>query len=390
MGRRFRNFKVKLAALGLASLVATLPAWAGVEGGAAPTVNVNVNTSTVEQTEVNQIVNDVILSKIWTILGKTELRNVWDPKVPPQFWELETIVSDSEFAAALTDMKSQLESLTHVVGRHNTYQILQDEQTGEHLDLVSSTYEETQTGQTTEFEETVDAGGAEYDVDYTGDPNDYLTWVAIGDTSVNVNVDQITTITTFFDAVTTNSYNQMAVWQISTLRTISPLVLDMDGDGAIQASGGEWLPHTTTHKERLAFFDFHGDKFPVLMEWAGPQDGLLCEPAPDGSIDGTRLFGTATGFKDGYEALRVKDTNNDGKISGAELEGLAIWTDLNSDARPQKGEVKPLAEHRITELSLRHKNYVASYQRDGKSYRMFDWWPQTFELNRIKIAPKNA
>lgn len=389
MGRRFRNFKLKLATFGLASMVVALPVWAGV-GGAGATVNVNVNTSTVNQSEVNQIVNDIILESLWKIIGKTEQRNVWDTSVPPKFWEYEVVVSDSDFATALADMKTQLETVNHVVGRNNTYKTLQDEQTGSEQELVSSTYEETQTGQTSEFEETVNSNGAQHGVDYLGDPSNYLTWIAIGENDVNVDVNQVTTVTTFMDAVTTNSYNQIAVWQVSTLRTISPLLLDMDGDGAIQASGGEWLPHSKTHKDRLAFFDFHGDKFPVLMEWVGPQDGLLCQPGPDGSIDGTRLFGTATGFKNGYEALRVKDLNNDGVISGAELEGLAIWTDLNSDARPQKGEVKSLAEHRVTQLSLKHKKYVASFQRDGKSQRMFDWWPQTFELNRVKVVPKNA
>lgn len=384
MGQQFRK---KLYLLGFA-LVAALPAYAGVGGPSK--VNINVNNSTVNQTQATQIANDVILDSLWQILGKTELRNVWNPKVPPKFWELEVVVSDSEFATALAKMKTDLKALTNTAGRHNTYSILQDEQTGSYLDQVSQTYEEVQTGESTSFSETVDAGGAQFGVDYIGDADNYLTWIAIGANDVNVNVDQVTTVTTFVDAITTTAYNQVAVWQVSTLRTISPLLLDMDGDGAIQASGGEWLPHQKTHKERLAFFDFHGDKFPVLMEWPGPQDGILCQPHADGSIDGTRLFGTATGFKDGYEALRVKDVNGDGKISGAELSGLAIWTDANSDARPQSGEVKSLADHRITELSLKHKNYVASYQRDGKSQRMFDWWPQTFELNRVRVSPKNA
>lgn len=388
MGQKLRHFKKKLWLLGIVSLVAAAPAFAGV--GGASTVNVNVNTSTVNQTQVNQVVNDVILESLWKIIGKTEQRNVYTPSTPPKFWELEVTVSDAEFAGALAQMKTDLDTLNNAPGRHNTYTVLQDEQTGSGLEQVSQTYEETQTGQSSQFNETVNANGAQYGVDYIGDPGNYLTWIAVGANNVNVDVNQITTVTTFVDGLTTTSYNQVAVWQISTLRTISPLLLDMDGDGAIQASGGQWLPHQKTHRERMAFFDFHGDKFPVLMEWPGPKDGILCEPRPDGSIDGTRLFGTANGFKDGYEALRVRDTNNDGKISGDELRGLAIWTDLNSDARPQKGEVKALAEHGVSELSLRHKNYVASFQRDGKSYRMFDWWPQTFELNRVRLAPKNA
>jgi hypothetical protein len=370
-------------------MVGMTPAWAGV-GGAGSNVNINVNTSTVNQSEVNQISNDVILQSLWNIIGKTELRNVWDTTVPPKFWELEVTVSDAEFASALASMKTQLAALTNTPGRKTTYTVLQDEQTGSHLDQVSQTFEEHQTGQTEDTSETVDSHGAQFGVDYIGDPDNYLTWIAVGDSDVNVDVDQVTTVTTFLDAITTTSYNQVAVWQVSTLRTISPLVLDMDGDGALQASGGEWLPHKQTHKERLAFFDFHGDKFPVLMEWPGPKDGILCQPKADGSIDGTRLFGTATGFKDGFEALRVKDSNDDGKIAGSELSGLAVWTDANSDARPQAGEVKSLADERVTELSLRQKKYVGSFRRDGKSYRMFDWWPQTFELNRVRIAPKNA
>ena len=79
-----------------------------------------------------------------------------------------------------------------------------------------------------------------------------------------------------------------------------------------------------------------------------------------------------------------------GKISGDELKGLAVWTDLNSDARVQAGEVKSLAEHNITELSLNHKQYVSSFVRDGKTERMFDWWPQTFELNRVRLMPRKG
>lgn len=389
MGQQFHQFRKKLLLLGFASLIAAMPANAGVSG-AGSNVNVNVDTKTENIKQVNQVVNDVILESLWQIIGKTELRNVWDRTVPPKFWELEVTVSDSEFASALASMKTELDRLTNTPGRKTTYTVLQDEQTGSHLDQVSQTYEETQTGQNTEFNETVDAGGAQYGVDYIGDPGNYLTWIAIGPNDVNVQVDQVTTVTTFVDAVTTTAYNQVAVWQVSTLRTISPLLLDIDGDGAIQASGGEWLPHQNTHKERMAFFDFHGDKFPVLMEWPGPKDGILCEPKADGSIDGTRLFGTATGFKNGFEALKVKDANGDGKISGSELGGLAVWTDSNSDARPQAGEVKSLAEHKVTELSLQQKRYVASFTRDGKTQKMFDWWPQTYELNRVRVSPKNA
>lgn len=389
MNNLSKRFRRKLFCLGFAcALVA--PVAAGVPGGNS-NVNVNINTDTVNLTEVNEVFNDVILESLWEIVGKAERRNIWNKSKPPEFWEIEVTVSEAEFASALADVKTQLETLTELPGRRFQYfEIQQDEQTDQRLDQLQQTYEEVQTGQTSSFSETIDNNGAVLGQDYIGNPDDYSTWIAIGPNDVNVDVNQVTTTTTFIDAVTTTEYNSVAVWTVSALRTISPILLDMDGDGAIQASGGQWLPHREPHRERMAFFDFHGDDFPVLMEWPGPNDGILCEPDADGSIDGTNLFGTATGFKDGYEALRTKDSNDDGKLNGQELKGLAVWMDQNSDARPQPNEVSSLAAHNITELSVKHKNYVASYVKDGEAQRMFDWWPQTYELNRVRVMPKKT
>ena len=394
MRHLFKRFRKGLVAVGLASVMTAVPAVAGVPGGSS-NVNVNVTAETVNLNEINEIFNDVILENLYHIMGTVEQRNIWKNASPeakvPKFWEVEVIVSEAEFASALADVKTQLADLSYVPGRRNVaFTITQDEQTDSYLDQVSQTYSEEVTDQTSSFDQTVDANGAQFGVDYIGDPDNYQTWIAIGPNDVNVDVNQITTNTTFLDATTTTEYNSVAVWSVSALRTISPLLLDIDGDGAIQASGGQWLPHTKLNKDRMAFFDFHGDRFPVLMEWPGPSDGMLCQPNADGSINGTNLFGTAGGFKNGYEALRTKDADGNGKISGDELAGLAVWTDLNSDARPQKGEVKSLQEHNITELSLKHRQYVSSYVRDGKTERMFDWWPQTYELNRVRLMPKNG
>ena len=386
MGMSFGRFARDLGVVCVTFLLFSPAALAGVPGGS--TVNVNVQTETVNTTNVNTVVNDVILESLWNIIGNAERRNIWNRNKPPEFWEIELTVSDAEFSTALADVKSQLYDLTNVPGRRNTYTILQDEQIGEELQQVSQSFEEVITNETSETTESVNANGAQFGVDYIGDPSNYLTWIAIGDDDVNVDVNQVTTNTTFLDSITTTEYNHLAVWRVSTLRTISPLLLDMDGDGKIQASGGRWLPHRELDQSRMAFFDFHGDKFPVLMEWAGPQDGILVEPTQNGHIDGTNMFGTATGFKNGFEALRVKDENNDGKITGSELKSLSIWMDKNGDARPQAGEVKSVSEHGISRLNLKHKRYASSFVRDGKTERLFDWWPQTFELSRVRIIPK--
>lgn len=49
---------------------------------------------------------------------------------------------------------------------------------------------QTLLGSATDFVETVDAGGAIFGTDYIGDPDNYLTWIAVGPSDVNVKVVQ--------------------------------------------------------------------------------------------------------------------------------------------------------------------------------------------------------
>ncbi|HXE73648.1 MAG TPA: hypothetical protein VNO81_13385 [Candidatus Nitrosotenuis sp.] len=167
-------------------------------------------------------------------------------------------------------------------------------------------------------------------------------------------------------------------------RIVSPLVLNLDGSGQLQASGGKWLPHRFVASSRTVLFDFHGNGFPVETEWVGPADGLLCVPKPDGTVDGTCLFGTTTGFGSGYEALAVRDKNGDMKITGAELSGLFVWQDGNGDAVAERSELFDVQDLGISEISLRHKNFKSTYVRNGKTYTMWDWWPSLHELRRRK------
>lgn len=386
--KQFKKFRQKLTLLALVGGLSGA-AFAGVPGGNS-NVNVNINTDTVNVTEVTEITNDVILESIWKIVGEAWRENHKGKIPPPKHWNIEVTTSDAEFASALAEVKAELYDLAVIPGKRNNYKVVQDEMTDSEFSQIGQSYEEVLTGSTTTSTSTVDGNGAVLGVDYIGNPDDYTTWIAIGPNDVNVDVNRVTTTTDFIDAITTNEWSTVAVWSVTGVQTVSPLLLDLDGDGKIQASNGQWLPHKDLDRKRMAFFDFHGDQFPVLMEWPGPQDGILCQPSSDGKINGTHLFGTSTGFANGYEALKVKDSNNDGKVQGDELSGLSVWTDLNSDARPQPGEVKSLQEMGITELGLKHRQYVSHYVRDGESKRMFDWWPQTYELNRVKLMPKNT
>lgn len=388
MHQQFQNFKRKLRWLGVVgatSLVLCAPAFAGASDPSTITIDTKNVTKTTNH--VTEITNREILNYLYDITGHASLKdNSHGGQV--SHWYIERTVSDSEFASALAEIKTLLQGDVYSVPGRTASYTSSDYKTGERFDLVSTTHENVTTGTETNNYQDISATG-EAGVDYvTGDSSDPSDWVALND--VTVTVTNTTDIVNFIDSITTEFGNDVTMWQVEVSRLISPLLLDLDGNGAIEASNGNWLPHSKVDKKRLAVFDFYGDKFPVMMEWPGPNDGILCAPKADGSIDGTRMFGTATGFANGYEALRARDANNDGVISGAELEGLAVWTDLNSDAKPQAGEVKSLGEMGITELSVNHKKYVSSFKMNGQNQRMFDWWPLTFELNKVKAAPKKV
>jgi hypothetical protein len=164
----------------------------------------------------------------------------------------------------------------------------------------------------------------------------------------------------------------------------SPIVLDLVGSGSIQASGGNWKPHANFHSKHRALFDFFGNGFPVAMEWVGPTDGLLVKPKADGSVDGTCLFGTATGYTHGYEHLASLDSNLDGRLTGKELSGLSVWQDQNGNARCEKGELKTVQQLGISDFDLKHTDFKSTYTINGKKQAMFDWWPTMFEVKKIK------
>lgn len=173
--------------------------------------------------------------------------------------------------------------------------------------------------------------------------------------------------------------------QVSASLFSSPIVLDLSGKGRLEASGGEWQPHPARfYSQHRALFDFYGNGFPVAMEWVGPNDGLLVQPKSDGSVDGSCLFGSASGFNHGYEQLATLDSNLDGHLTGRELIGLSVWQDSNGNARCDVGELQSLSKLGITEFNLRQKDFKSSFTRNGKQQAMFDWWPTMFEVQKVQ------
>lgn len=175
---------------------------------------------------------------------------------------------------------------------------------------------------------------------------------------------------------TTNYYT------LHRARSVTPIVLNLDGSGKLGASKGQWLAHKDFDTDNVMLFDFFGNGQEVLMEWVGPADGLLCVPKADGSVDGTCLFGSSTGYDDGFQQLSMRDADLNGVLTGKELEGLHVWLDRNQNGIAGPTELITVQGLEITEISVKHDNFKSSYKAAGKTYTMWDWQPNLFMLKR--------
>ncbi len=155
---------------------------------------------------------------------------------------------------------------------------------------------------------------------------------------------------------------------IRKITIITPVALDLNGDGHIGVTGatssyqkdaGAALGHTVS-------FDIDADGKKDTIEWFnGSGDGILIDNR-DGlaasHMDGSRLFGGQDGYGNGYYKMAALDANQDGKLSGAELKGIELWVD-NGDAVVQAGEIQTLAQHGIDAVSTQLN---LTYDAQGK------------------------
>lgn len=164
---------------------------------------------------------------------------------------------------------------------------------------------------------------------------------------------------------------QFANGSIYTNTLVSPIVFDLNNDGEIGVTG------ETSSKEKnlnsllgeTVAFDIDGDGKKDIIEWIdGSGDGILIDNK-DGNakndMDGSRLFGDESGtYQNGYEKLSLLDKNNDGKLTGDELDGLNLWVD-DGDANVQKGELKTLDELGITSIDTKMNEVL---DENGKTH----------------------
>ena len=194
------------------------------------------------------------------------------------------------------------------------------------------------------------------------------------------------------EVTTTTEKNREGYGQAGQL--ISPLVLDLDGDG-VELTG---LTSSQT------YFDLDGDGFAEKTGWVGGGDGLLAlDRNGNGDIDDiTELFGNA--ITDGFTELALLDSDGDGVIDAADTEfaNLRVWIDSDRDGTSNAGELKTLSELEIESISLaatevsqtqlgNEISHISSYTRsDGSQHEIVDAWFANDQLDSRYLGDTNV
>jgi hypothetical protein len=145
--------------------------------------------------------------------------------------------------------------------------------------------------------------------------------------------------------------DDLAAIMKSTNNSISPIVLDLEGDGL------QLLPVGAGVR-----FDIGAEGKARPTGWIAPSDGLLVRDINgDGRItSGAELFGEATRLLDGttasngFEALGDVDGNQDGQLDASDwIWGqLLIWRDFDTDGVTDSGDLQTLEQSGVTSISI--------------------------------------
>lgn len=145
-------------------------------------------------------------------------------------------------------------------------------------------------------------------------------------------------------------------------------------------------------------FDLDGNGTAELWPWVKPTTGILVwDPGKEGKIvSGRQLFGNATWwilFRDGYAALDVLDDNRDAWLTHAELDGVAVWFDTNSNGESDDGEVTAIEQLGVRGISTKCRrspdgilfNARGIELPNGEVTATYDWVARPIEQQRVLL-----
>jgi hypothetical protein len=126
-------------------------------------------------------------------------------------------------------------------------------------------------------------------------------------------------------------------------------------------------------------FDADGSGLRKRWTWISRDAAwLVYDPSGRGEVDSAlQFFGSVTFWlfwEHGYAALAALDDDRDGRLTGEELRGLALWHDRNANGVAEPGEVRPVAEAGIVAVSSRHERDEShpdriAFSRAGVTFR---------------------
>jgi hypothetical protein len=147
-------------------------------------------------------------------------------------------------------------------------------------------------------------------------------------------------------ALTNNTLN-VTIADKSNVLYISPIALDLNGDG-IQTIG----------TEEGVLFDILNTGTAVNTGWISKGDAFLAfDQNHNGTIDNrSELFGGGVG--EGFDSLASFDSDGDGVVNANDtmFGDLQLWQDKNSNGFTDAGELSSLSAHGVTALNVNHAN----------------------------------
>ncbi len=146
------------------------------------------------------------------------------------------------------------------------------------------------------------------------------------------------------EAVTGGTAGTVANLRVTVLTQVSPLVLDLGGDGV----------RTLSLEESTGKFDLLNTGHSIDSGWLSPEDGFLAiDTNHNGRVDDrSELFGGGLG--EGFARLATFDTNHDGQVNAQDLQfnDLLVWQDRNGNHRTDAGELRSLIDAGVASLSI--------------------------------------